>query len=336
MAASPRTSIVITSIFAPTEAVKQFAQLPGYDLVVVGDKKSPTDWHWPGATYLSVEAQEAAGFQLSQQLPFNHYGRKMMGYLHAIRAGAEIIVDTDDDNIPFADWQFPAMEGPYATAPADRGFVNMYKSFTRHHIWPRGYPLDLIRNEAQHLREDELTTQPARVGIWQALADGDPDVDAIYRLVDNTEVFFNRRPPIVLDKGTLCPFNSQNTAIRRELFPLLYLPAFVTFRFTDILRGLVAQPILWAHGYRLGFTQATVQQVRNPHDYLRDFESEIPCYLHPQRVVASVSRVMSKDYSVGENLRRAYAALAEENIVTPQEIKLLDCWLADLQALTAK
>ena len=326
-------SIVITSIFAPTEAVTKFAALSDYQLIVAGDKKSPADWESPNTTFLSVADQEKAGFSLSTKLPFNHYGRKMMGYLHAISAGTEFIVDTDDDNIPYEGWAFPALEGTFATAPADKGFVNIYKSFTSHHIWPRGYPLDLILDQNQNLKEDELTQETVKIGVWQGLADSDPDVDAIYRLVDNTEIFFDKRTPIVLPEGTLCPFNSQNTLVRRELFPLLYLPAYVTFRFTDILRGLVAQPIMWAHGYRLGFTEATVIQVRNPHDYVKDFESEIPCYLHPNRVIAAVKRAISPSNSVSENLRLAYAELAKENIVTTQEIELLDLWLADVAAL---
>jgi len=328
-----QSSIVITSIFAPTEAVTKFASLSAYQLIVAGDKKSPTNWSEPNVTYLSVADQEAAGFRLSEKLPFNHYGRKMIGYLHAIKGGAQVIIDTDDDNIPYDEWNFPAIQGTFATAPANRGFINIYKNFTSHHIWPRGYPLDLILDTNHNLKEQELTQQEAKIGIWQGLADSDPDVDAIYRLVDNTEIFFAKRPPIVLDKGTLCPFNSQNTLIRRELFPLLYLPAYVTFRFTDILRGLVAQPIMWAHGYQLGFTEATVIQVRNPHDYVKDFESEIPCYLHPNRVIAAVTRAIDPANTVGENLRCAYAELAKENIVTAQEIELLDLWLADLAVL---
>lgn len=329
-----RSTIVITSIFAPTTAVTKFAALSNYRLVVAGDKKSPVDWSEPNVTYLDVSTQEALGFGMSAKLPFNHYGRKMMGYLHAIREGAEAIVDTDDDNIPYEDWTFPALEGTFATSPTSRGFVNIYKNFTSHHIWPRGYPLDLILNQEHNLKEEDLTQESAKIGIWQGLADSDPDVDAIYRLVDNTEVFFDKRNPIVLAEGTLCPFNSQNTMVRRELFPLLYLPAYVTFRFTDILRGLVAQPIMWAHGYRLGFTEATVLQVRNPHDYVKDFESEIPCYLHPNRVIAAVTRAIDKGNTVSENLRRAYAELAKENIVSAQEIELLDLWLADVTALT--
>ena len=329
-----KSTVVITSIFAPTKAVNKIASFAEYNLVVAGDKKSPADWSEPNVTYLSVADQEAAGFRMSEKLPFNHYGRKMIGYLHAIREGAEVIVDTDDDNIPYDGWTFPATTGAFATSPANKGFVNIYKNFTSHHIWPRGYPLDLILDPNHDLKEDELTQQEAQIGIWQGLADSDPDVDAIYRLIDNTEIFFDKRPPIVLAEGTLCPFNSQNTAVRRELFPLLYLPAYVTFRFTDILRGLVAQPIMWAHGYRLGFTEATVLQERNPHDYMKDFESEIPCYLHPNRVIAAVSRAIDKGNTVAENLRLAYAELAKENIVSAQEIELLDLWLADINALT--
>ena len=78
------------------------------------------------------------------------------------------------------------------------------------------------------------------VGVWQGLADEDPDVDAIYRLTSDTPCYFNERNPVVLAKGTVCPFNTQNTIIIKPLFNLLYLPTTATFRFTDILRGLVA------------------------------------------------------------------------------------------------
>lgn len=328
-----KPAIVITSIFKPTEAVTKFAALSGYQLFVAGDKKSPAQWEVTGVTYLSTDDQEALGFNLSAKLPYNHYGRKMMAYLQAIKQGASLIIDTDDDNIPYEGWAFPDMDGKFNTAPVDKGFVNIYKSFTSHHIWPRGYPLDLILDKTHDLDETELSFETGKVGIWQGLADSDPDVDAIYRLIDNTEVYFDKRTPIVLAEGTLCPFNSQNTAVRKELFALLYLPAYVTFRFTDILRGLVAQPIMWAHGYRLGFTEATLIQVRNPHDYIKDFESEIPCYLNPNRVIAAVSRAIDSRVTVAENMRRAYAELAKENIVTTQELELLELWLLDIKAL---
>ncbi len=125
-------------------------------------------------------------------------------------------------------------------------------------------------------------------------------------LVDNTPCTFEKRAPIILEEGTICPFNSQNTAFRKEFFPLLYLPSFVTFRFTDILRGLVAQPILWKAGFNLGFTEATVFQERNAHNYLRDFESEIPMYLQTEKAVKITLECISENNSISANLLAAY------------------------------
>jgi hypothetical protein len=317
--------IVITTIFPPTQAVQDFAKREGWRLVVAGDRKTPTDWEYPNVDFISAAAQEEQGSSLSRVLPWNHYCRKMLGYLHAIRSGAQQIVDTDDDNIPKQNWSFPATEGNFDTTAPDRGFVNVYRAFTQLPIWPRGFPLERI----QDAQAQDTSARPAnvRVGIWQGLADGDPDVDAIYRLTNNTPCKFDERAPLVLGRGTWSPFNSQNTLITRELFPLLYLPAFVTFRFTDILRGLVAQPIMWAAGYHLGFTAATVVQERNPHDYLKDFESELPCYLLVQKVAHTVSAVVRDSASVTDNLFNAYEALLATNVVKQEEMPVLSAWL---------
>lgn len=322
--------IVITSIFPPTEAVEKYAAINGHRLVVVGDKKSPSVWDCPNTVFLSVDEQNSLSYHLLNKLPYNHYSRKMIGYIFAIKSGASMIIDTDDDNIPLNNWEFPEFIGKHDTTMPDSGFVNMYKSFSAMKIWPRGFPLELINDPNAVIQEDGLTEKKVRVGVWQALADGDPDVDAIYRITNNTPCYFDQRKPIVLDKGTVCPFNSQNTAFHKQCFALLYLPVTVTFRFTDILRGLVAQPIMWKAGYRLGFTQATVEQKRNPHDYLNDFQSEIPCFLHVRKVIQTVSDVVRSNESIPDNLRRAYEALANEGIVEPQEVELLDLWLQDI------
>ena len=175
-------------------------------------------------------------------MPFDHYCRKMLGYQYSIRNGADLIVDTDDDNIPKADFGFPVLEGSFALVPKDKGYINIYAYFTDRKIWPRGLPLRYISSGADFTTQ--LQHASSQIGIWQGLADEDPDVDAIYQLTDNTPCWFSPRQPVVLGEGTLASLNSQNTLVRRELFSLLYLPTRVTFRFTDILRGLVAQPII--------------------------------------------------------------------------------------------
>ena len=99
--------IIITSIFQPTKAVKAFAKLKDYQLIVVGDKKSPKNYNCDNVTFLSIEDQKKFDYPILNDLPYNHYCRKMIGYLYAIQNGAEIIIDTDDDNIPYENWNFP-------------------------------------------------------------------------------------------------------------------------------------------------------------------------------------------------------------------------------------
>jgi hypothetical protein len=317
--------IVITSIFRPTEAIEAFSNLKDFHLVVVGDKKTPTGWHSPNCTFLNTDAQVALSPSLANVIPFNHYGRKMIGYIYAMQQGADIIIDTDDDNIPYPGWSFPSFEGDFLTSKNDLGWVNIYHHFSDQAIWPRGLPLRNINDSRDKLQWQKGKTNH-HIGIWQGLADEDPDVDAIYRLTSNTPCIFQKKQPVVLEKGTICPFNSQNTAIQKELFPLLFLPSFVTFRFTDILRGIIAQPILWQHDYRLGFTEATVVQKRNEHDYFKDFESEVPMYLHTEKSLEAVSKATG-NVSIADNLFNAYETLLKINVVEEREMTVLQEWL---------
>lgn len=325
------TFIVITSIFEPTEAVLSFSKFKQYRLIVVGDKKTPGNWQCDEVDYVSMEEQDKMPFELAKILPFNHYCRKMLGYLKAMQYGVDYIIDTDDDNIPKENWTFPEFESNFDCISKDKGFVNVYQLYTSQKIWPRGLPLHLIGTDFQ--LENSISNKDCKVGIWQGLADEDPDVDAIYRLTSDVPCYFENRPPVVFGRGTISPFNTQNTMIRKELFALMYLPTYVTFRFTDILRGLVAQPIMWLYGYHLGFTNATVVQKRNPHDYMKDFISEIPMYQHGEKVIELVSNAISKVESIETNLYNAYKALLKENIVCEKEMITLKTWLKDLNNL---
>ena len=323
--------IVITSIFPPTEAVKKYALLEGWDLIVVGDKKTPQDWGWKKVRFISDVDQEKLYFKTARCLPWNHYSRKMIGYLCAIESGAEIIFDTDDDNIPKDDWKLPDFLNDYDLTPSDRSFVNIYRYFSDQPIWPRGFPLNRIMDKKAVLKDGDLKKQAVQVGVWQGLTDGDPDVDAIYRLTSNAACHFQEKDPLVLNKGTVCPFNSQNTAFVKALFPLLYLPGFVNFRFTDILRGLVAQPIMWQAGYLLGFTKPSAVQKRNEHDFFVDFVSEVPCYLYAEKIVKIVEAAIRTEFSIMENLLVVYENLYRHDIVTRAEPDLVQAWIRDLE-----
>lgn len=323
------THIVITSIFEPTPAILKFSKISDCKLIVVGDKKTPKDWNCKNATFLDVDLQSNLGYEIEKYLPYNHYCRKMLGYIYSIKEGASAIVDTDDDNFPKESWGFPSFVGNFDTLNNNLGFINIYKLFTDKNIWPRGLPLSLIKKSVS--LKDKTSIKECNIGIWQGLADEDPDVDAIYRLLIGDECYFNEREPIVLSEGTISPFNSQNTLIRSELFPLLYLPSTTTFRFTDILRGLIAQPIMWAQGYKLGFTNASVTQFRNSHILMKDFESEIPMYLDSENALDVASSAVSKNRNISDNLHAVYKALVQKEIVNKDEMKILEAWLRDIE-----
>jgi len=324
-------AIVITSIYNPTESIEKFSKIKGYKLIVVGDKKTPINWNYNNVSYISIENQDRIGSHLNKVLPFNHYCRKMIGYLFAIKNGAEYIVDTDDDNIPKNEWCFPDFEGVFSQIANDLGFINIYQLYTDQNIWPRGLPLNLITKNFD--LENKLDLNFCKIGIWQGLADEDPDVDAVYRLTSNAPCYFKNRPPIVLGENTITPFNTQNTIVRKELFPLMYLPTHVSFRFTDILRGLVAQPIMWLYGFKLGYIDATVIQKRNCHDFMSDFVSEIPMYESCDKVIEIVQSVISKENLLTHNLINAYIALESHGIVIDKEIITLKAWLMDLESI---
>ena len=100
--------------------------------------------------------------------------------------------------------------------------MNVYRYYSDLSIWPRGLPLDAVQRPAPALGAPSESDCP----IQQGLADDNPDVDAVYRLLMPLPVQFRRGIQVALGAGTWCPFNSQNTTWFRESFPLLYLPAY--------------------------------------------------------------------------------------------------------------
>jgi hypothetical protein len=321
-------AIVITSIHGKTPAMEMYEKMDGWHVIVVGDEKSVPIESSDSLTYLSVADQRKLDFAYTEHCPNNHYARKNIGYLYALKEGARQIYDTDDDNLPLADWNDPTDEGLVA-AESPTGFANVYAHFSDTFCWPRGFPLDMLHGETTKASSPQ---KRVTVGVWQSLADGDPDVDAVFRMVFPGTVSFKKKAPLALLPGTYCPFNSQCTFWRRDASPLLYLPSTVTFRYTDILRGYVAQRLLWQQGRVLAFTSPVVRQDRNEHDLMSDFESEVPCQLHAHDV-ARLLRELTLGSDASDNMRCAYGALRENGIVQPNETNACDAWLSDIESI---
>ena len=321
--------IVITSINGVTEAVQNFAEVEGWHVILVGDKKTPPlEKHPnPNITFLSVEEQEKLVFKSYNFCPFNHYSRKNLGYLYAIKHGANFIADTDDDNIPYEYWgEHITCEPLSIEVISEPQLVNVYNFFTDEFIWPRGFPLLAISDKSAP--KTSVMHNP-QIAVWQGLVDNDPDVDAIYRLIVDKLVVFEKRAPIALNEGVYCPFNSQNTVWSVEAFPYLYLPTHVNFRFTDILRGYIAQRGIWAINAKVAFTSASVYQNRNIHNLMSDFIDEIPCYTQVDKVIELLDKTKLTGHPQ-DDLHTMYEILFKAGIVKQVELDGVNAWIEDI------
>lgn len=302
-----------------------------WEFILIGDQKSPKDFVLDGCNFYSIEKQLATELSFAKLCPANHYSRKNIGYLLSIQNGAKVIVETDDDNFPEITFWNERKVQQDSYLFKGKGWVNIYKYFTDENIWPRGYPLDLI-SKNQYFTDLKFS-EKMYCPIQQGLADDNPDVDAVYRLVLPLPITFNTKENIVLSSGSWCPFNSQNTTWFPDAFPLMYLPTYCSFRMTDIWRSFVAQRIAWANDWGVLFHQPTVYQERNEHDLMRDFAQEVPGYLNNCLIAVELEKLTltAGKENMTDNLLLCYELLVKLNFVQKEEIKLVESWISDIK-----
>lgn len=328
-----KCAIIVTSISSPNKIMRALAEgamKNEFEFIVIGDLKSPEEFVLDGCNYFDIERQCNTKFKFATKCPTSHYARKNIGYLLAINNGANVIIETDDDNMPRESFFIEREEVVLVDTVEHADWVNVYRFFSEELIWPRGLPLGYVKNDVQALQP--LQHKLVKCPIQQGLADENPDVDAIYRLLLPLPQKFSKNVKVALGKNSWCPFNSQNTTWFSSAFPLLYLPSYCSFRMTDIWRSFVAQRIAWENEWYVLFHEASVWQERNEHNLIKDFEDEIPGYLNNVNIVNEFKSLALKKGSsnIFENLRKCYGALIGLGVVDPKELKLLDFWLEDI------
>jgi hypothetical protein len=91
----------------------------------------------------------------------------------------------------------------------------------------------------------------------------------------------------------------------------------------------------WENGWSILFREATVTQSRNDHSLMKEFEDEIPGYLHNRSICEALK---SLELSPGiehipSSMRRCYEVIVKNNWVGEKEMMLLDAWLEDIAAM---
>jgi hypothetical protein len=326
--------VVVTSIAAPNRILSSLAagaSQHSFPFYVIGDVPSPANFQLDGCRFYSLAQQTDTGLKFAAICPTRHYARKNIGYLLAMREHASVIIETDDDNLPREEFWRPRVREQTAPTAIQTGWLNVYAYFSDSGMWPRGLPLDAVQAAPPPYSSLPVTTLSCP--IQQGLADVNPDVDAIYRLILPLPQSFRTDRSVILGDGAYSPFNSQNTTWWPEAYPLLYLPAYCSFRMTDIWRSLVSQRIAYENGWGVLYHAPTVEQERNEHSLMRDFKDEIPGYMHNREIMAALAALplAAGPQHIADNLRLCYATLVHKEWVGPKELQLLDAWLADLE-----
>lgn len=259
--------IVTTTINPPTEAVIKFDKLSDWDLVVIGDKKTPSDYKLERGRYVSPAEQESYDKRFSDAVGWNCIQRRSVGYLIAYDMGADVIATIDDDNIPVENWGKSLMIGQEVETnyyETDLPAFDPVGATNHGAIWHRGFPLQLIPKRDYSKKSRKKVRVDVQADFWN----GDPDIDAVCRMEHAPDCKFDPASfPIASNK--ISPFNSQNTFISRHVLKDYFLYPYIG-RMDDIWASFYVQ----AKGHNVVYGPATVDQLRNVHDLVRDMKAE--------------------------------------------------------------
>ena len=330
-------TLVVTTINSLDHpGIKQLiedAELQSYKLILIGDKKTPIEKSsivGENVTYFDLETQINSDFISARILPINHYARKNMGYLYAAQLGASWISETDDDNRLYPTFWDEVKSTKMIQNFGNSNWINVYTLFGYPEIWHRGIPINEVK-DSNTLRISPLQREE-KVACVQGLADGDPDIDAICRILFSPETSFTSDVTFLADGKQYCPTNSQLTRWNTNLsLPLLYLPSTVPWIVSDIWRGLIAQRFFCISGLFTQFRGGIGYQDRNTHDLLKDFIDEFEVHSNSNKLLEVLESVGGTDPI--DYLREVYSSLIKIGLVSGDEMLRLDAWIVDVSAI---
>ena len=354
---------VVTTILEPSDTVRRQVRLKDWCLVIVADLKGPktyeTGWiEGEGnkvVVYLNTETQKAMKDSFVEAIPWNHFGRKNIGYLYALSRGASVIWDFDDDNmlkfwIPgSAPPGAPSIDDAISTVGSEETtdalepvghalpVYNPYPILGAPSLpsWPRGMPLNYIKDpECSSTPLKDVKVPSKSFGVLQSLADYQPDVDAIYRITMPVPIWFKRSKetkPLMIPSGVLTPYNAQATLHFKSAFFALLLPVTVHGRVSDIWRSYIAQRLFWDVGLQFGFIyRPLVVQDRNDHSNLGDLKAEQDLYMKSEQLVEFLGEWKGRGTTLVERMEQLWIALYEREYIDLKDVELMQLWVQSL------
>jgi hypothetical protein len=340
--------IVVSVSDYPSDSLRNLVKIRGWQVLAIGNSRTPSDWSLKGAIFLSLEQQASLGFRVVDFLPYDSYVRKTVGYLYAIQHGAKKIFDADDrgdvingdlgkhfDVELFGEGARQDTILQYSHENPNRTVVNPYIHFGQRSVWPRGLPLENV-GEVGH---EEYYTEVfgGRQFIQQGISNGLPDVDSVFYFTRKSGLeafdikFDEHAPKVALPQGVMVPVNSFNTIYHSPAFWGLMLPVSISTMASDVLRGYWGQRILWEVGGYVVVYPPTVHRYDRIEAY--PFSEEKDLHVNVGRLVKFLLSWKSSKHRLFEKILELSFVMAEEGFWTDKDVKFTAAWLQDLIAV---
>ena len=333
-----KTAVVLTTINIP-HVLALYAKSADANtrFFVIGDKKTddcamyaflePLRPH-ADIRYYTVTDQAELEYTCSPLIGWNSIQRRNIGFLEALRWGANAVISIDDDNIPLKPFnyrkdhvRFWTFSGPCVSSETgwfDSGGLN-----ARH----RGFPID------KQSCPTFVGAADLKLGVNAAFCLGDPDVSAVTRIAMRPHidaVSELAREGFAVDLKTWTVFNSQNTAVIRELIPAWGMVPFVG-RYDDIYASLICQRVMRDRNLHVHFGPPFVIQQRNQHDLVADLKAEIHGMEHVTHLADLIGFRSLPGKSVIDDCRHMWEALSHTDWMPPDALKAMFAYLDDCE-----
>jgi len=315
-------------------------------IVIVGDRKTPharvqnaIRKHWDGMfDYMHPDFK--TDFRTEESVGYNCIQRRNVGFLRAMQLKNDYILTVDDDNFPVSPaWRVTALmvldgKRNSPTISTANGWWNP-GSLCHPPVVHRGYPLD--RRHEETLPPMAQTIHNQAIGVFASLWTGDPDIDAVERIVNNPTVQQINGSRIA-GLGTWAPFNSQATMFKKKYVPtMLMLPDIG--RYDDIWASYITRVLMDRDGEAVFYGYPIVNQERNEHDLLKDLDAEVFGMKHTPKFVQTLREIAGQLPGI-KGTRDEEISFIWDSIVDEWErdlpwttIDAIQDWQADLEAL---
>lgn len=329
--------LITTTINVPHNLALWREQL-GDDAVfiIAGDLKSPHDEIEEFLSGVSgdnryLRPEDQGDWEVSEIIGWNCIQRRNIALLEAIALTPKVIVTVDDDNWPEG-WTKEHLlslgnQQLLSVVESESGWYNVGdRLYPR--VVHRGFP-----QEHRNARPTISTTAVAgRIGVHAGFWLGDPDIDAIERMVNDpfVEAILDE---VTLEHGTWSPFNSQSTAYLGRLAPLMFCFPGVG-RMDDIWASYLARRVMDHMWYHAHYGHPHVRQDRNEHNLVRDVEQELLGYEFSGRVAQVLRDVeLTPRDGVLDGMEKCHEAMVRElsDILPEKTIPSLAAWRRDVR-----